>query len=165
LSADCRLTLTVREARDEREEKAAMDLRTRVFCGEQGVGSAEEFDGLDGEATQIVALDETGVVATCRLRFLDDGGDDGGEACKLERMAVEKRLRGLGAGATLLAGSEQMARERGAEKMLLHAQTRAQGFYAANGYSSEGDLFIEADIEHVRMTKPLGADRSGATGE
>ena len=109
----------------------------------------EELDGLDDDATHVVALDEKGVQATCRLRFVD--GD-----CKLERMVVARRLRGLGAGARLLAASERIARERGTSRMLLHAQTRAQGFYAASGYEPEGELFTEANIEHVRMTKPLG---------
>ena len=149
MSADCRLTLTVREARDPAEIEAAMRLRVEVFCGEQGVSREEELDGLDGAATHVVALDEQGVQATCRLRFA-------GSDCKLERMAVARRLRGLGAGARLLEGSEEIAREHGASRMLLHAQTSAKGFYASGGYAPEGERFSEAGIEHVRMTKPLG---------
>ena len=148
MSADCRLTLTVREARDAADVEAAKRLRLEVFCEEQGVDRDEELDGLDDEATHVVALDEKGVQATCRLRFL-------GEDCKLERMAVARRLRGLGAGARLLEESERIARERGASRMVLNAQTRAQGFYAGAGYGPEGELFMEANIEHVRMTKPL----------
>jgi predicted GNAT family N-acyltransferase len=150
LSADCRLTLTVREARDAAEVEAALRLRVAVFCDEQGVSREEELDGLDDEALHVVALDEKGVQATCRLRFVD------GE-CKLERMAVSRRLRGLGAGTRLLTESERIARERGAARMVLNAQTRAQGFYASGGYEPEGELFMEANIEHVRMTKPLEA--------
>ena len=60
MSADCRLTVTVRRARDAAEIQAAMDLRVRVFCEEQGVSRKEELDGLDGESTHIVALDESG---------------------------------------------------------------------------------------------------------
>lgn len=150
MSADCRLSLTVREARDAAEIEQAKRLRVEVFCGEQGVDEAEELDGLDDEATQVVALDEKGVQATCRLRFA-------GADCKLERMVVARRLRGLGAGARLLEVSERIARERDAQRMVVHAQTRAQGFYGAGGYEPEGGLFIEADIEHVRMTKALEA--------
>ena len=78
-----------------------MDLRERVFLDEQGVDAEEEFDGLDDAATQIVAVDEKGVLATCRLRF---GGAPGGDdldagTCKLERMAVEKRGRAASASA------------------------------------------------------------------
>ena len=80
-----------------------MDLRVRVFCDEQGVSREEELDGLDDEALQILALDESGVIATCRLRDL-------GAEWKLERMAVEARVRGLGVGARLLAGAEDEAR-------------------------------------------------------
>jgi predicted GNAT family N-acyltransferase len=150
LSADRRLTVTVRTARDAEEIEAAMDLRLKVFFGEQGVSREEEFDGLDDECTQIVALGESGVIATCRLRYLEDG------ACKLERMAVDQQLRKLGVGSRLLAGAEAEARERGAAEMLLHAQRRAEPFYASNGYVAEGETFMEAEIEHVRMRKALG---------
>jgi predicted GNAT family N-acyltransferase len=126
-----------------------MALREKVFFGEQGVSREEEFDGLDDESTQIVAVDESGVIATCRLR------DHGEGAWKLERMAVEQRLRELGVGSRLLAGAEDVAREGGAREMLLHAQRRAEPFYASNGYVSEGETFMEAEIEHVRMRKPL----------
>lgn len=148
MSADCRLTLTVRPARDAAEVAAAQALRVRVFCEEQGVSRAEELDGLDQESLHLIAADESGVVATCRLRFP-------GEACKLERMAVEARLRGRGAGARLLEGAEEAAREHGAGTVVLHAQRRAEPFYASHGYAAEGEPFLEAEIEHVRMTKSL----------
>ena len=149
MSADCRLTVTVRTARDAAELDAAMALREKVFFGEQGVSREEEFDGLDDESTQIVAVDDTGVIATCRLRDLGDG------AWKLERMAVEQRLRQLGVGSRLLTGAEAAAREEGAREMVLHAQRRAEPFYASNGYVAEGETFLEAEIEHVRMRKAL----------
>jgi predicted GNAT family N-acyltransferase len=126
-----------------------MDLRIRVFCGEQGVSEEEERDELDDEATQIVVLDDSSVIATCRLRYPDPS------TCKLERMVVEKRLRELGIGGRLLAGAEAEAREHGSSEMLLHAQRRAESFYASHGYVAEGETFIEAEIEHVRMRKAL----------
>ncbi|HEX6585879.1 MAG TPA: GNAT family N-acetyltransferase [Solirubrobacterales bacterium] len=146
MSADCRPTVTVRPARDAAEAAAAQDLRVRVFCDEQGVALEEELDGLDDDAVQIVALDESGVVATCRLRFV-------GEACKLERMAVGRRLRGLGVGTRLLAAAEDEARAAGARTVLLHAQRRVEGFYATGGYAADGETFMEAGIEHVAMRK------------
>jgi predicted GNAT family N-acyltransferase len=131
------------------EVQAAMDLRARVFVGEQGVDAEEEVDDLDAGAIQIVALDEGGVIATCRLRDIGDG------QWKLERMAVERRLRGRGVGSRLLAGAEREVHQRGATGMVLHAQLRAEPFYASNGYLAEGDTFLEAEIEHVRMRKTL----------
>jgi predicted GNAT family N-acyltransferase len=141
--------VTVRPARDATELDAARALRMRVFVDEQGVAPGEEFDDLDAEALQIVALDESGVIATCRLR------DIGRAIWKLERMAVDGRVRGLGVGARLLAGAEGEARARGAAEILLHAQRRAEAFYAARGYAAEGDTFVEAGIDHVAMRKAL----------
>jgi predicted GNAT family N-acyltransferase len=149
LAGDCRLTVTVRPARDDAEVRAAMDLRVRVFVDEQGVDAEEEVDDLDAESLQIVGLDESRVIATCRLRDLGEG------EWKLERMVVDRRARRSGVGARLLAGAEREARERGAREMVLNAQRRAEAFYAANGYSPEGEAFIEANIEHVRMRKAL----------
>jgi predicted GNAT family N-acyltransferase len=141
--------VTVRPARDAAEIEAAMDLRVRVFVGEQGVHPEKEMDDLDDESTQIVGLDEGRVIATCRLRDVGEG------TWKLERMAVERRLRKLGVGSRLLAGAEEEARAEGAREMLLHAQLGAEAFYASNGYVAEGDTFLEAEIEHVAMRKAL----------
>jgi predicted GNAT family N-acyltransferase len=32
---------------------------------------------------------------------------------------------------------------------------QAEAFYAAHGYVPEGETFVEAEIEHVRMRKSL----------
>ena len=58
MSADCRLAVTMRVARDEAEIEAAKRLRLRVFCEEQGVPRELELDGLDGEATHLLVLDD-----------------------------------------------------------------------------------------------------------
>ena len=39
--------------------------------------------------------------------------------------------------------------------MVLHAQIRAEPFYAANGYAPEGEWFMDAGIEHIAMRKAL----------
>jgi predicted GNAT family N-acyltransferase len=141
--------VTVRPARDAAEIEAARDLRVRVFVGEQGVDASEELDDLDEVATQVVAVDESGVIATCRLREVEGG------VWKLERMAVDPRVRRLGVGARLLAGAELEVRSHGAREMVMNAQRRAEGFYARHGYHLEGETFLEAGIEHVRMRKAL----------
>ena len=141
--------MTVREARDAAEVQAARELRIRVFCDEQGVEPELEVDGLDDEATQVIALDESGVIATCRLRYPEAG------VCKLERMVVDARQRRLGVGAKLMDWAEEEARANGAKTMVLNSQLRAQAFYASCGYVPEGETFMDAGIEHIRMTKAL----------
>jgi predicted GNAT family N-acyltransferase len=120
----------------------------RVFIDEQGVDASEEIDEHEATAIHVVVVDEGRVVATCRLRRV-------GADMKLERMAVERDTRGGGVGTELLREAERIAAAEGAARMLMHAQTRARGFYASNAYEPEGELFFEAGIEHVRMTKAL----------
>lgn len=100
----------------------------------------------------VIATDGGDVIATCRLRRVEGN-------LKLERMCVERGRRGTGVGTELLGEAERIARELGARRVLMHAQTHARGFYERNGYRSEGELFIEAGIEHVRMSKPLAGAR------
>jgi predicted GNAT family N-acyltransferase len=141
----------VRLARDESEIEAAKALRLRVFAGEQGVSPGADVDGLDPAATHIVALRRGAVVATCRLRFPPG-------KCKLERMAVERNLRGTGIGTRLLAEAEREAQRQGADKVILNAQRQAEGFYAACGYVAHGEEFLEEGLPHVQMRKSLDGD-------
>jgi predicted GNAT family N-acyltransferase len=138
----------IRPARDEEEVDAAMELRRRVFFGEQGVAPDADLDGLDPGAIHLVALRRGNVVATCRLRF--PGG-----RCKLERMVVERNLRRTGIGTELLAEAEREAARQGATEVLLHAQRQVEEFYSACGYTAEGDTFLEEGIPHVQMRRPL----------
>jgi predicted GNAT family N-acyltransferase len=138
----------VRPARDRTEVDAALDLRERVFCGEQGVSRRADRDGRDDEALHLVAVDEGRIVGTCRLVF------DHGTA-RLGRMAVEAALRGQGIGARILEAAEREARAEGAQRMHLHAQTTARTLYERGGYQPVGELFVEEGILHVTMEKPL----------
>lgn len=133
---------------DERELVAAVELRRRVFCEEQGVSEEDEYDGRDEEATHLVAVAEGAVVATCRL--LREGA-----TVRLGRMAVERAQRGRGVGTALLIAGERAARAAGATRISLNAQTVAQGVYARQGFEPRGEPFVEVRIEHVAMEKLL----------
>jgi predicted GNAT family N-acyltransferase len=140
--------LEVRLARSDREVDAALDLRHRVFCGEQGVPVAADRDGRDAEATHVVAVEDGRVLGTCRLLF------QGGIA-RLGRLAVEPDARRRGLGADILAEASRTAREAGADRIELHAQTYARELYEGEGYTEYGDEFVEEGIVHVAMRKAL----------
>jgi predicted GNAT family N-acyltransferase len=130
------------------ERDAALALRHRVFCEEQGVALDLEADGRDGEALHVVAGSEGAVVGTCRLVLA-------GRTAKLGRMAVEPEARGRGIGAALLAGAEREARAAGASRIALNAQAHARELYARGGFAERGEAFEEAGIAHVLMEKRL----------
>ena len=139
----------IRRPAGDDELSAALDLRRRVFCHEQGVPLALERDGRDATAMHLVAVDGSGaVVATCRL--LHDGG-----AMLLQRMAVDRAARGLGVGARLLDAAHAEAAAAGAREVELHAQMAVRDFYARAGYAAEGPEFEEAGIVHVAMRRAV----------
>ena len=140
--------MEVREARTDDELAAALALRERVFCGEQGVSIEADRDGRDPEATHIVAVANGQVIGTCRLLFRSG-------VARLGRLAVEPGRRGDGVGAAILREADRVARLVGAEAISLHAQTYAKELYLREGYLERGATFVEEGIEHVSMEKPL----------
>ena len=142
--------MVVRKARDPAEVDAALELRRRVFCEEQGVTPAADRDGRDGEAIHLVAVEGRIVIGTCRV-LID------GDCARLGRMAVEAHRRAHGIGAELLAAAEHAALRAGARRVTLHAQAAAERLYARGGYEPRGERFLEEGIEHVRMEKCLSS--------
>jgi predicted GNAT family N-acyltransferase len=140
--------IEVRTARGRAEVDAALELRYRVFCGEQGVTLEAEQDGRDPGALHVVAVDDGRLVGTCRLLF-DDG------VARLGRMAVEPALRGKGIGAAILEAAERESRSAGARKIRLHAQTAARSVYERAGFEVQGEEFVEEGIPHLTMEKGL----------
>jgi predicted GNAT family N-acyltransferase len=127
---------------------AARLVRTEVFIKEQGIPEAEEWDDMDALCTHVVAYNPQGEpIATARLLPSQHG------IAKIGRMAVLLAWRGQGIGAFMLQRLLQTAQQRGDQEAVLHAQSQAQGFYAAQGFEVRGEVFKEVDIDHLLMVK------------
>lgn len=140
--------IEIRPIAGDKELAAALTLRERVFCEEQGVAPEADRDGLDADAVQLVACDDGDVVGTCRVLV-------GGEPARFGRLCVAPRARRRGVGAALLAEAERAARAARATRMRLHAQTDALALYERAGYRPYGAPFEEEGLEHLAMEKRL----------
>ncbi|WP_348610141.1 GNAT family N-acetyltransferase [Halobaculum rarum] len=177
--ADWTATLALTEA----DWDAVVDLRMRVFVDEQGVPEELELDEydedpLDSDVDHLLVRDSDGsggdadsetdetrtveVVATARIRAVDAAEygalDEAAERiAKVERVVVARDRRGEGWGARVMAAVEDRARTRGLNEVVLHAQTRAAGFYERLGYAVDDAVgtFDEDGIEHVRMRRRI----------
>jgi predicted GNAT family N-acyltransferase len=138
----------VRLARDQGEVDDAQALRARVFSAEQESAAEAEPDGLDAAATHVVAMLRGNLVGACRLRYPRGRG-------RIERVAVVDAVRRTGIGRRLLAAAEDEAARRGARQMTLHAQRSLEPFFAACGYRTEGEPFLEQGTPRLLMSKPL----------
>jgi predicted GNAT family N-acyltransferase len=138
----------VRRVRDAAELSAAMAIRQRVFCAEQGVPLSDEVDGRDSEGLHLVAVEDGTVVATCRICFV-------GSTAQFSRLAVDKPWRRKGIATLLLDLSENESRSARARRMVLHAQTYALPLYEKTGWRARGAVFRDSGIDHVAMEKRL----------
>jgi YbgC/YbaW family acyl-CoA thioester hydrolase len=131
-------------------ELHARAIRTEVFIAEQKIPLEMEWDEADAGAVHAIALNRFGQpLATGRLL------QDAPGVARIGRMAAIQALRGSGVGRAVLDALLRTAAARGDREVRLHAQTSAQGFYARAGFVPLGEVFEEAGIDHIEMTRAL----------
>lgn len=124
-------------------------IRTEVFIHEQHIPEALEWDGKDPHAIHALVTEFSGdPIGTGRLLLY-------GELAQIGRMAVLPAWRGKGVGASLLLCLLDEARQRGAGRVFLNAQTVAVPFYERFNFVREGAEYLEEGIPHYRMTLAL----------
>ena len=125
------------------EREALMSVRHRVFVEEQRVPEELEWDEHDNSASHFVVTEHGNIIATGRLKRNGQVG----------RMAVLPEYRGRGVGSLLLRTIIQHAAHAGLDKLYLHAQLQAIGFYERHGFVAQGEEFLDAGIAHRAMTR------------
>jgi predicted GNAT family N-acyltransferase len=124
-------------------------IRHEVFVIGQSVPKDIEVDGLDEACTHALVRVDGVPVATARLRVVDG-------LAKVERVAVLESHRGGGYGRVVMDVIEEEAVRLGLTTAKLNAQTWVIPFYERLGYVAYGPEFMDADIPHRAMKKPLG---------
>lgn len=97
----------------------------------------------------IGAFEEDKMLGCCLLSKIDK------DSVRLRQMAVQNNLQGKGIGASMMNFAENIARDYGYKKLIMHARKTAIGFYEKLGYSVVGKEFIEVSIPHFMMEKKL----------
>ena len=129
---------------DRCREDASL-IRHEVFVVEQQVPLELELDEHDAECVHALAYEGNTPAGTGRL--LPDG--------HIGRMAVRRAYRGKGVGSRILTALVDEARLRGHLEVVLAAQVHARDFYTAHGFVPEGDIFLDAGIDHILMRRAL----------
>lgn len=127
--------------------QAAMGIRVTVFVQEQNVPEEIECDQFEKESTHLIGKFNDKAVATLRFRQTSKG-------IKIERVAVIKEYRRLKIGEKIMDFAENIANKKYPNQQIyLHSQRSAVAFYQRAGYKIEGEMFIQAGIEHFLMKK------------
>lgn len=108
-------------------------------------------EDLEGEKDNILiaAFEEERMLGCCMLV------EEQPDVVRLRQMAVLNMLQGKGIGRALMNFAENIARDRGYKKIIMHARSNATGFYEKVGYKIKGDQFTEITIPHYLMEKNL----------
>jgi len=133
--------LVIRNADWRTEREALLRLRHTVFTIEQDVAPEEDEDGRDPESLHAVALLSGLPVATGRV--LPEG--------RIGRLCVLSGHRNRGVGTALFSFLFERAKSQGWPRVTLHAQLHAVHLYERFGFRVTGDVFLDADIEHLNM--------------
>ena len=141
--------ILINEVMDPDDREACFSIRVEVFCVEQKVDRAIEFDGMDDQCRHYIATHRGNCVGTARARQLND------TEVKFERIAVLREHRKNGIGRLLMARAISDATHAGYRRAVLNSQVHAGPFYEKLGFKFKGDVFFEAGIPHRSMSKEL----------
>ncbi len=131
------------------EYQQMLNLRNEIL--RKPLGLSLDTEDLEKEKDEVLigAFEDEKMLGCCMLIRVD------GQTVRLRQMAVLNSLQGKGVGRALMQFAENLARDKGYRKMIMHARKSASGFYEKQGYSILGDEFEEVTVPHYVMEKSL----------
>lgn len=119
-------------------------VRGEVFIIGQSIDWRIEFDGQDQSSVLFTAYDNDKAIGAARLL-----------GNKIGRVATLESYRKQGVGKLIMDKIEEYATENNIQYLILNAQLYVKDFYVHLGYEVQGEVFKEADIEHIKMSKEI----------
>lgn len=126
-----------------------VNLRNEIL--RKPLGLAFDAAELDHEKEDVLmgAFEDDKLLGCCLLTRVDP------TTIRLRQMAVPNNMQGKGIGRALMIFAENIARDQGYKKLIMHARKTALGFYEKLGYKALGEEFEEVTIAHYIMEKEL----------
>jgi predicted GNAT family N-acyltransferase len=131
------------------EYQQMVKMRDEILRKPLGLSFDEEELKEEKDNLLIAAYDDDHMLGCCMLVPENE------KIIRLRQMAVLNDLQGKGIGRALMIFAENLARDRGFNKIAMHARKNATGFYEKVGYKIVGDEFEEVTIPHYLMEKEL----------
>ena len=116
--------------------------RMEVFLLEQHIVCLD-IDGIDYDSLHVFFENEGRVEAYFRAFLHED-------AVKIGRVLTREHGKGLGR-KLMEKGMEKVKNHFGCDKIILHSQKHAEGFYKKFGFETVSDEYLEEGVMHVTM--------------
>lgn len=131
------------------EYEKMVELRLKILRQPLGLKFSDEELINENNDILIAAFDEDVMMGCCVLCKNDD------DTLRLRQMAVDLQMQRNGIGASIIFFAENLARDKGYKKIIMHARQTAVGFYEKFGFEKKGDEFYELNLPHILMEKRL----------
>ncbi len=132
-----------------KEYTQMIDLRYNMLRKPLGLSFEKEELEKEKDDVLIGCFDDGKLEGCCMLTEIAP------KTFRLRQMAVTSGLQGKGIGKVLMIFAENISRDMGYRKIVMHARKTAIGFYEKLGYKTTGAEFIEVTIPHSVMEKNL----------
>ena len=130
--------------------KKYYELRWQILRKPWNMPRGSERDDMEDKSIHVMACDGNKIVGVARLHF------NNSKEAQIRYMAVDEGYRKRGIGSMLLKKLEEIAKEKGAEYVILNARENALGFYEKNGYAIiQKSYVLFGEIQHYKMEKKL----------
>ncbi|GMQ58598.1 hypothetical protein AN1V17_29930 [Vallitalea sediminicola] len=133
----------------DKDIEDAIFVRNKVFVNEQNIDYSIVFDSDDTEAIHVVVYEGKSPVGTGRMTNKDN-------EYLIGRIAVLKEKRGNYYGDLIVRMLIQKGFDVGADFIEVHSQLPAANFYKKIGFSEYGEVYQEANIDHISMRLEKG---------
>lgn len=124
------------------------NLRVKTFVEEQGFAMEIEINDNEDDYIHCYLYKESILVGY--LRYIVNN-----EIVHIGRVCVDKDYRGNGIGSLLFMHIENELSQKGYKNIEIHSQLRAKAFYQKCGYKEIGNIFLEDEVQHIKMIKEL----------
>lgn len=132
-----------------KEYEQMIELRNDILRKPLGLAFDPAELKREKEDILIAAFEEEKMLGCCLLTKIDN------QSVRLRQMAVQNNLQGKGIGAAMMNYAENVARDAGYDKIMMHARKNTMEFYKKVGYKVVGNEFEEITIPHYIMEKNL----------
>lgn len=131
------------------EYKLMVKLRDDILRKPIGMSFSPEELEKEKQNLLIGAFEEDQILGCCMLVKESD------HIARLRQMAVLNDLQGKGIGRAMILFAENLARDMGYKTINMHARKPVVGFFEKMGYKVVSNEFLEINIPHYEMEKPL----------
>jgi predicted GNAT family N-acyltransferase len=143
--------VVVKVASSMEEIMQVVAIRAAVYMAEQNCPYAEEFDGNDFTATQILALADGEPAGCVRLRYF-------GDFVKYERVTIRREFRSTNVADEMIRFSLGVIRRKGYRTVYAHAAKGLVGYWQRWGFRPSGETIRFSEHDFVPIVMEMERD-------